>query len=471
MPNAAPPPRSASIGARGSSGAAGIGALGREGFSIVRWFAALSLVCVIVSAAGTAHFLGAFLTDQMLQRDADVSSEFVNSIVRAEGTWSYFSDPNSAVARVPLESFFNHISKLPSVLRANVYATDGVVLWSSDASLIGRRFGENDDLAAALRGRVAVEVGEVPKEEHVALDSVTAGRRFTESYLPVFDNTGRRVVGVVEIYRVPDALFRSIDAGVLLIRLSAAGSAVLLYAALMGIALRASTVMTRQQRRMTEAEALAAIGAIASAVAHGIRNPLASIRSSAEFAMREDEAGTRECLTDIQDEVDRLEGWVRDLLIQARGEAVEHTAVDVNLLLAASIRSFTATAERQQVRVRMDTGAVPPVRASAASLAQAIDNLVANAIEAMPEGGELRLETALDRGGREVRITVTDTGGGLPAAVGGDAPPLFWSTKARGTGLGLALTRRILSHFGGSLRLESTQGVGTRAIITLPAAA
>jgi signal transduction histidine kinase len=275
------------------------------------------------------------------------------------------------------------------------------------------------------------------------------------------------VVGVVEIYRVPDALFRAIDEGVRLIWISAGLSAALLYVALFGIALRARQAMARQQERLLEAEALAAVGAVASAVAHGIRNPLASIRSSAELAVVEDRAGTLECLGDIQREADRVEGWVRDLLLQARGEAVAPGAVDAGLLLAESCRSFAAAAARQGIAIEQAPGAgVPAVRAEAGALGQAIDNLIANAIEAMPEGGQLRLATALATDRRMVEIIVEDTGAGMPE----DGGRLFFSTKARGTGLGLVLTRRMLERQSGTLRLENRPGGGTTAIIRLPMA-
>lgn len=442
----------------------------RPGFDLLRWFALVSLACVLASGAGTALLLSRFLSEQMLDRDAELSAEFLQSIVQAERSWSWFSDPGAVAARTPLDSFFNHVAKLPGVVRANVYATDGTVLWSSNAALIGRRFADNHELEGALRGRIVVESGTLPKEEHVALDHDAGGRRFTEAYLPVRDEAGRAVIGVVEIYRLPDALFRAIDEGVRRVWIAAGLGMALLWLALFWIAARARRLMVRQQQRLVEAEALGAVGAVASAVAHGIRNPLASIRSSAELGAVEDEAGARQCLADIQREADRVERWVRDLLIQARGEAIAPGAVDVNLLLAESTRSFAATAARQEVALHVTPGAVPKALADAGALGQAVDNLVANAIEAMPEGGTLRLSTGLAPGGRAVEIVIADTGGGLPAAVrqGGG---LFFSTKPRGTGLGLVLTRRILERHAGSLTLDSEPGIGTRAVIRLPVAA
>ena len=442
-----------------------------RGFDLLRWFAALSLVCVTLSGVGTATFLTRFLTEHMLQRDAEVAKEFINSIIRAERTWSYFSDPGSAASRPAMESFFNHVAQLPGVVRANVFDATGRVLWSSTPEMIGRRYDDNDELETALRGRIEIEHGVVPKTEHAGLEAEARGRRFTETYIPLWDESRRNVVGVVEIYRMPDALFRAIDEGVWLVWMAAGLSAALLYGALLWIAVQARCAMARQQERLVEAEALAAVGAVASAVAHGIRNPLASIRSSAELAAVETPEGARECLADIQRESDRVERWVRDLLLQAKGEATAQGAVALAPLLEAVARDFAPAAQRQGVALRVEAASVPEVRADGGALTQAIDNLVANALDAMPEGGALSLAAAVAEDGRAVELSVADTGPGLPtpARRGG---VLFFSTKPRGTGLGLVLTRRIVERHGGTLSFAAGPGgTGTRAVIRLPVAA
>lgn len=437
-----------------------------RGFDVLRWFAVLMLVCIGVFGTGTAMFLSGFLSRQMLERDAELSGEFLESIMVAERTWSYFADPASADSRVPLESFFNHVSRLPNVVRANVFDHHDEVLWSSNPAMIGRRFAGNRQLEVALSGRVAIESGTATKTEHERLDETVGTRRFIEAYLPVWDEERRKVIGVVEIYRLPDALFQAIDKDIRLVWIVAFVTAGLLYVTLLWMAIRARRLIADQQRMLVEAEALSAIGAVASAVAHGIRNPLASIRSSAELAATEDAAGTAACLTDIQHEADRMDAWVRDLLLQARREQVAIEAVDVNGLLAECVQSFAGRAARQGVALSTQFGSVPPIRGEPAALGQAIENLLANAIEAMPEGGDLTLETKLVLDSKEVEITVFDTGVGLPRDNGPGS--LFFSTKARGTGLGLLLTRRILERHAGRLLLGPRPGGGTRAAIRLP---
>lgn len=441
-------------------------------FNFARWFALLSLACVVASAAGTALLLSRFLTEHILQRDAEVSSEFIEGIVRAERTWGWFLDPGAPDARGPLDSFFNHVAEMPGVVRANVYQRDGTVLWSSDPAMTGQRFPDNHELDAAFGGRILVEYGTLAadKPEHVALGTATGGSRFMEAYLPVWNADRTGVVGVVEIYRLPEALFRAVDEGVRLVWVSSAAGALLLYLALAWLVRRAARAIREQQERLMEAEALAAIGAVASAVAHGIRNPLASIRSSAELAAEEaTPEAAREAFADIVRESDRLEGWVRDLLLQARGEQVAPEAVALPALLRASLRSLAPAAERQGVHIDLAEAAVPAVRGHPGPLAQAIENILGNAVEAMHAGGRVSVALSAVEGGRMVEIRIADTGPGLPPELPREGPPTFFSTKPRGTGLGLALARRIVARYGGSLALVSS-AQGTIATIRLPVA-
>ncbi|HWT09367.1 MAG TPA: ATP-binding protein, partial [Roseomonas sp.] len=424
------------------------------------------------SAVGTALVLSRFLTAHILERDAAVSGEFIESIVRAERSWHWFLTPGAEGARSPLESFFNHIAQMPGVVRANVYQRDGTVLWSSNPEMIGRRFTGNPQLDSAFAGHILVEYGDVDlaKPEHMALGSETGGSRFMEAYLPVWDAERRAVVGVVEIYRLPEALFRAVDEGVRLVWLSSAAGALLLYLALAWLVRRAGRAIRDQQDRLMEAEALAAIGAVASAVAHGIRNPLASIRSSAELAAEEaTPEAAREAFGDIIRESDRLEGWVRDLLLQARGEPVAAEAVPLLPLLRESLRSLAPAADRQRVRLDLVAAEVPPVRGNAGPLAQAIENILGNAVEAMPDGGTVTIGLRRADTPGMVELRIADTGPGLPPGLPLDGPPSFFSTKPRGTGLGLALARRIVARYGGAIRLESNPA-GTIATIRLPVA-
>jgi signal transduction histidine kinase len=445
---------------------------GERPFSLVRWFALLGLGCIAAAAIGSALLLTHFLTRQMLQRDAEVSADFTQSMVAVGQSFAYFEDRAAPDARQGLEAFLSNISQWPDVVRANVFAADGTVLWSSNAQLIGRRgSGTNLELASALNGHIAVQsgvIGETTKSEYTSFGIEAKGLRFVEAYLPVWDAERRRVIGVVEIYRLPASLFRSIDAGVRMVWAGALASAVFLYLTLFWMIRRADRQLRLQREQLVEAETMATVGAFASAVAHGVRNPLAAMRSSAELALEEPDATARQAmLTDILREADRLGRWVRDLLLGARGEAMAPGAVDVNALLAESARSFATVAGQRSIRLSLRSQLVPPAQAEAGLLARAIDNILANAIEATPQGGEVLIESRADRAHGLVEIRIADTGRGMPSVGGRRLIRPFHSTKPQGTGLGLVLARRIVASYAGSLLLESAEGRGTTVTIRL----
>ncbi len=434
-----------------------------EEFNLMRWFSLTTLVSVVTVSAVSAWALTRFLEDRMIRQDAEVTAGFVRSIVATENAYEYFSGSTGSTAQ-QLQDFLGHMNRIPGVLRINVYGSDRRMVWSSDASLIGRRFEGNEELEEALRADLVVHSGMVdpshlskPEHQHLALGK----QYFVESYVPIFDIHGRRIVGVVELYKVPAELFEAIATGHRLIWLSAAVAGAFLYAALFWIVWRAQSIIEVQGDRLIESESLAVVGEMGSAVAHGLRNPLAAIRSSAELALESplpDEA--RECAQDIVTQVDRLEGWVRQILTYAKPAHAALEAVDLNALLAEVAETYRKDLARRGIVLDTEPAVTPTVaRGDRALLAQMLGSLVANAGEALAGPGHIVLATRSE--GREVVAEVRDDGPGIPVAEQGRVFKPFYTTKAKGLGLGLPLVRRLVERFGGSVDLESTSGRGT----------
>jgi signal transduction histidine kinase len=284
-----------------------------------------------------------------------------------------------------------------------------------------------------------------------------------EVYIPVHD-ANRRVVGVAELYMLPQKLIDSVHEMTRFVWLASAASGLLIYLALVWLVMQADRQIARQQRTIVASESLAAVGDMASAVAHGLRNPLGSIRSSAELmALGPEKAAAQ----DIMSEVDRLQTWIYKLLAYAQQGGRQVTDVALPALCDAVLKSHAARMARQGIAVRCDWPAdVPLVSADAPALEQALDNLVSNAIDAMPKGGELRLSLEVRKG--QLELKVADTGVGIaPADLERVFMP-FHTTKRTGVGVGLPLARRTIESLGGSLRLFSWQGEGTQAVLTLP---
>jgi two-component system sensor histidine kinase HydH len=172
----------------------------------------------------------------------------------------------------------------------------------------------------------------------------------------------------------------------------------------------------------------------------------------------------------LLEEVDRLDGIVARLLQFSRAEAQELALGDLNAVVAEAARLAESQATAQGVRVELDLGPdLPPVAMAAPALLQVFRNLTLNALQAMPSGGVLRLETARDPARDEVVARVADTGPGLSAEIHAHLFDPFFTTKAEGTGLGLAIAREIaLGHRGELRAANSAEGRGAVFTLILP---
>ncbi len=441
-------------------------------FDLSRWFGIVALLSIASMSAAAGYLLSAFVTDRMLRQEGQLTMEFVQSLVLVEKPlMAYFSNPEQGAAEA-LEESFQHISRMPGVLRGNVFARDRRIIWSSDARLIGRRFDANDELEEALAGNLVVHANEhdeynKPEHQHLARRAPL----FVEIYVPVRDETGSRVVGAIEFYKNPQWLFDALQTLRVYIALGAAAAGGFLYLTLFGLVRRAHQVIREQQRRLVDSETLAVIGEMSSAVAHGIRNPLASIRSSAELVLETDPETGREAASDIIAESDRLEAWIRELLSYSRPLDQKADAVPLAPIIGRGLDEFGRELQRRRIKaaLRLPEG-LPPVRGDPLLIGQVFHSLVANAIEAMQQGGDLEIACELPLARRQVLLSIRDTGPGMSAEVLERVGKPFFTTKAQGLGVGLALARRVVERFGGSLEIDSAPGKGTVVrVFMLPA--
>jgi signal transduction histidine kinase len=225
---------------------------------------------------------------------------------------------------------------------------------------------------------------------------------------------------------------------------------------------------------LVRAEKLAAAGALAAGVAHEVNNPLASISSLIQILQSrpltaENEAETREMLRLASTQIARISQVLRDMMDFARQRPPARTPLEVARVVESSIRlaSFDKAFKQLRVRVEFDPD-LPHVSADADQLQQVFLNLLLNARDAMPDGGELSVKTFFDRDSGEVVVAVSDTGHGIPE----DALPRvfdpFFSTKRAGTGLGLAVCYGIVTAHGGRITIGPSDGRGTTARVALP---
>ncbi len=216
--------------------------------------------------------------------------------------------------------------------------------------------------------------------------------------------------------------------------------------------------------RLRGAERLAAVGRVAAALAHEIRNPIATIRLRAENALAAPAGGPSPALTRIIEEVDRLERLVRSLLELGREISLRVEPVRVeqwaNDVLTTCAHSAATKEIRLECRVSVDTWPF-----DSAHLGRATAGLLANAIEFSPRGGTVSL--LLSSQGEQLFVCVADEGPGVPAELAERIFEPFFTTRAGGNGLGLALVREVAEAHGGTVELQR-QASGTRFEMRIP---
>jgi signal transduction histidine kinase len=244
------------------------------------------------------------------------------------------------------------------------------------------------------------------------------------------------------------------------------------------MARRRSAELSRQvDRESRRSQNLEAFGRLAAAMAHEIRNPLNAVAVGVQRLAREfpdaRHAGAdgvdRRRMTDIiRSEVERLDGIVTRFLDLARPPRLNPVPGDLDSQVRYMV-AFLATGLPAGVRLLAEPGGLPPVVFDAAAIRQVLHNLVRNAVEAMGDGGTVRIATR--REGRTAILEVSDDGPGIPPDHLDRVFEFGFSTRPQGNGMGLPIVHRLVEEMGGTLVLDSAPGRGTTMRIALPLAA
>ena len=220
---------------------------------------------------------------------------------------------------------------------------------------------------------------------------------------------------------------------------------------------------------------LTSLGELSACVAHEIRNPLTGIRTTVQFVTSKlpPEDPKREPLGEVIAEIDRIEQFIEDLLLFARPAEVTRGKGDLNALLARVLDAMSPQFEEVEVDVRRNLSPeLPAFSFSADAMQQVAQNLLRNAMEAMPEGGKIRVTTTLRRfrSGRApvAELFVSDNGHGIPEALHGQIFKPFFTTRPNGTGLGLPISASIVRAHGGRIAAKNRAGGGATFRVMLP---
>ncbi len=229
--------------------------------------------------------------------------------------------------------------------------------------------------------------------------------------------------------------------------------------------------LSRSQAQLVQAEKLAAMGRLTVYIAHELNNPLQAVQNCLHLVIHRSlsREKSREFLGMAQEEVERLIKTVQRMLDFNRPSATRDLEADIHTIIQDVVALVNKRAQRAHVSIRQAFSPdMPLLRADKDQLKQVFLNLVLNAIEAMPNGGELSIATRYDRQDGWAYIALRDQGVGLSAEVMAHIFEPFYTTKSKGTGVGLSISYGLIEQHGGDIEVESIEGKGSCFTVKLP---
>ncbi len=222
------------------------------------------------------------------------------------------------------------------------------------------------------------------------------------------------------------------------------------------------------EQQLSHSEELATIGEMAAGLAHEIKNPLAGIAGAIQIlgeTLPKDDDRTP-VVEKVLEQVQRIDGTVRDLLAYARPKAARLALTDLHEVINNALGVVVLFPKIRINVVCHFQNALPQAMVDGQQFGQVLSNLLVNAIQAMPEGGTLTVSTWSEPNG--IHVSVRDTGKGIPKSKLARVFDPFYTTKTRGTGLGLPICRRVVEAHHGTISVSSRSGHGAEFIIELP---
>ncbi|KAF9118703.1 hypothetical protein BGX30_004401, partial [Mortierella sp. GBA39] len=223
------------------------------------------------------------------------------------------------------------------------------------------------------------------------------------------------------------------------------------------------------EEMLRKTEMLSAVGQLAAGIAHEIRNPLTALKGFTKL-MSNKGTGNDSYIGIMLNELNRIEQIVSELLVLAKPQAVDFVQMDLEPILHDVIMLLESQANMNNVEMNIDLKPGMRVVCVENQLKQVFINVLKNAIEAMPRGGEVNIQASLSDN-HNIIVRFADNGSGIPESKLAKLGEPFYSTKDKGTGLGLMVSYKIIENHQGAIRFESVEGEGTTVTITIPGVA
>ena len=451
--------------------------------SLTTRFAVYSFACISIMTVVLWLIVSNYLINQILDREWQTTAQIVRADVRKFLEEYDFKAQDRKSVGPKFAALLDYMRLSPEIVSFKVYSPKSTVLWSDDKRLVGKSFPENPQLQKAIRGAVIADMRSLTEGEQ------TGRAAAVEIYVPIYSENGEELLGVFETYRRPDGLFGAIREARLIVLFGAVGGGLLLYISLFAIVRQAARKIAEQQENLLKMQAelaasqrMAVVGEMAAAVAHGIGNPLSSIRAAAQVGMLDTGAdggakrdAMNETLKSIMQQVDRVQKRMQGLLNFAKPLEPRPSQVEVNTVVREVLETLNSRFNEAKVSLDLELDETSPcVTSDVNQLEQALMAVVTNALEATPKDGRVTIRTrSANRNGSGtiVQLCIEDTGSGVPAENRQRVFEPFFTTKPYGTGIGLPLAKKFVERNGGTIVIADGAGAGTKIEIILPSAA
>lgn len=468
-------------------------------FRLVKYFSLTALVVIFVSTLALGVFISHRARTELLQKSEDYAM-LVAANLNHQVIMQFVLPTVFKFGRVQLSNptQYERLDKVVrntihgfKIDRVDIYDLNEFITFSTDRSLValsglgGRDFmvareGQSSSRLVSRGGLLGLEFGALAKE------------RILKTYIPMrlerpLSSELGPILGVFELTQDISEDYKTINRLQIIILASSTVVMSLLFVVLRLIVKRAESIIEtraeerrRLERQLHQAERLATLGQMVAGISHEIRNPLGIIGSTAELLFQKiaDTDPKKQWGKIIVEETARLNAIVTDFLDFARPTEPKLADCRVDEVLERNLAFLQMEMDRRGIRVERDFGGNgSPVQADGDLLYRAFLNVFMNAIEALHEGGTIRVTTRYHDGQKDnLEVVIADTGPGIPEEVRGKIFEPFFTTRVKGTGLGLSIVRNIVESHGGSIRIESPpreaepsgEARGTAVIIAIP---
>lgn len=363
----------------------------------------------------------------------------------------------------------------------NIYDLENVISYSFNSEIVGEKNLGGTEYEKAMNGEYSTSFVQVGGILEVLFRLPRVSRITTFAPLRMEGTSASlsgHVIGVIEIVQNVSEDYRSIFRLQILVIFTSTLIMALLFLVLRTIVKKGERIIKernddeiRLREELNQKRHLSAIGEMTAAISHEIRNPLGIIRSSAELLKKKmGRVDPEDSISDvIIEEANRMNTIITEFLDYARPNPAKLVPSRVSDILLKSKTFFAPELERGHYDLDMDISPnLPDIDADPDQLHQAFMNLILNAMQAMPEGGKIRIRAMEEEGG--IGLFFEDEGPGLDAAIAQKVREPFFTTKEKGTGLGLGIVEKIILAHGGRLEFFNRKKGGLQVLVFLPSA-